>query len=417
MEKIEEIMEKANWCLGCKGKPCSKGCPMNTNIPEFIGEVKKGNFEEAYRILINNNIFSHICSIVCPQEDQCEGSCVRGIKQIPTQIGKLERFVNEWAEENGIKPEFECKEKNGKKVAIIGSGPAGLECAFELIKNGFDVTVFEKDKEFGGVLWYGIPDFRLDKRLVSNIVDLLKKNGVKFKNNTALGTDITIYGLKKEFDAIFIGIGAEKPSLYSLGDFDSVYDSDTFLRAYNNNEYINNLGKTVVIGGGNVAMDSARAAVRMGATEVSILYRRDREHMPAREVELEEALSDGVKDVFLTRVVNGVGDDRKLKKLNCIKTEVIDSKAIDIVNSEFEYEADSVVFAIGLKPNRDLIEKEGIELDDWGLIKVDENGETNIECVFAGGDAMESKSTVCRALGSSRRAAHSIIEKALKENL
>ncbi|MBR3152082.1 MAG: FAD-dependent oxidoreductase [Clostridia bacterium] len=411
MEKIDVIMEKANWCLGCKAKPCSKGCPMNTNIPEFIREIKKNNFEEAYRILIENNIFSHICSIVCPQEEQCEGACIRGIKQTSTEIGFLERFVNEWAEENDTKIKFECKKKNGKKVAVIGSGPAGLECSFELIKNGFDVTVFEKDKDFGGVPWYGIPDFRLDKKLINNIIGLLKENGVVFKNNIIFGSDITIESLKNDFDAIFIGIGAEKPSLYSLGDFDRIYDSDTFLRAYNNKEFIENLGKTVIIGGGNVAMDSARAAIRMGADEVSILYRRDREHMPAREIELEDALNDGVKDVFTTRVINGIGNGRKLDKLNCIKTEVIDSKAIDIVNSEFEYEANSVVFAIGLKPNKDLIESQGIEVNDWKMINVDENGETNIENVFAGGDCVESKSTVCRALGGARRAAHCIIER------
>lgn len=411
MENIDKIQEMANWCLGCKAKPCFKGCPMNTNIPEFIKEIKSKDYKKAYNILLENNVFSYICSIVCPQEDQCEGSCIRGIKQTPTQIGKLERFVNEWAEENNIKPEYKFENEIDKKVAIIGSGPAGLECAFELKKHGFRVTIYEKDEEFGGILRYGIPDFRLDKDKIDNIISLLKENGVEFKSNQRLGKDITIKGLKEKYDAIFIGIGAENPSLYSLGDFEQIYDSDTFLRAYNNNEFIKDLGKTVIIGGGNVAMDSARAAVRMGATEVSILYRRDKEHMPAREVELEDAINEGVKDVFLTRVIKGIGKNRKLEKLECIKTEIIDSKAIDIVNSEFEYEADSVVFAIGLKPNRELLEKEGIILNDWGLIKVNENGETNIENVFAGGDVMESKSTVCRALGSARKAAFSIIDK------
>ena len=411
MENIEKIKEMANWCLGCKIKPCSKGCPMNTNIPEFINEIKNDNYDKAYNILIENNIFSHICSRVCPQEDQCEGSCIRGIKQTPTQIGKLERFVNEWAEDQKIKVDIKVKEDNNKKVAIIGSGPAGLECAYELRKNGFQVTIYEKDEEFGGILRYGIPDFRLEKEKIDSIIDLLKNIGVQFINKKTFGKDITIKELKDEYDAVFIGIGAEKPTLYSLGEFDKIYDSDTFLRAYNNKEFIKDLGKTVIIGGGNVAMDSARAAVKMGASEVAILYRRDKEHMPAREIELEEALQEGVKDVFLTRVIKGIGENGKLEKLECIKTEVVDSKAIDVVNSEFTYDADSVVFAIGLKPNRELIENQGIKLNDWGLIEVDENGETNIENVYAGGDTMESKSTVCRALSSARTAAFAIINK------
>ncbi len=413
MENREEVLKMANWCLGCKLKPCSKGCPMNTNIPEFINEIKNENYKKAYNILTENNIFTHICSIICPQEDQCEGSCIRGIKQTPTNIGKLEKFVNEWAEENKLKVQLKVEKEIDNKVAIIGSGPAGLECAYELRKKGFKVTVFEKDEDFGGILKYGIPDFRLEKDKIDNIINMLKENGVEFKNNKKLGKDIHIDELKKEFDAVFIGIGAENPSLYSIGDFNNVYDSDTFLRAYNNKKFLKNLGKTVVIGGGNVAMDCSRAAVKMGAEEVSILYRRDREHMPAREVELEDAISDGVKPVFLTRVIKGIGENRKLEKLECIKTKIVDNKAIDIVNSEFTYDADTVVFAIGLRPNKDLLEKEGIALNDWGLIDVKEDGKTNLDGVFAGGDVMESKSTVCRALGSSRKAAFSIMKKLL----
>ncbi len=413
MEDINEVLKMANWCLGCKVKPCSKGCPMNTNIPEFINEIKNQDFKKAYNILTENNIFTHICSIVCPQEEQCEGSCIRGIKQTPTNIGELERFVNEWAIENNIKNKLEVKKELDKKVAIIGSGPAGLECSYELRKNGYKVTIYEKDNEFGGILRYGIPDFRLEKERIDNIINMLKEAGVEFKNNQKLGKNINIENLRKEYDAIFIGIGAEKPSLYDIGDFNKVYDSDTFLRAYNDKKFLSNLGKTVVIGGGNVAMDSARVAVKMGAEEVSILYRRDRKHMPAREVELEDAIKEGVKPVFLTRVIKGIGEDGKLEKLECIKTKIIDGKAIDIVNSEFTYDADTVVFAIGLKPNKDLLEKQEIKLNDWGLIEVDENGETNIENVFAGGDVMESKSTVCRALGSSRKAAFSIMKKLL----
>ena len=410
MENIEEIKQKANWCLQCKTKPCmEKGCPIHTNIPEFISKIKEEKFKEAYDILQENNIFSHVCGTICPQEEQCEGSCIRGIKQIPTSIGELEKFVNEWAKENEYEFVYQVGEEKDKKVAIIGSGPAGLECAYELRKQGYQVTIFEKDEDFGGILRYGIPDFRLSKDIIKKIIDKLKKMGIIFKNNTCLGKDITIEDLKNEFDAIFLGIGAEKSSTYDLGDFESIYDSDTFLRAYNNKKYLDNLGDVVVIGGGNVAMDSARAAIRMNAKSVSILYRRDKDHMPARSIELEEAIEDGVKPVFLTRVIKGIGTGKKLEKLECIKTEIIDHKAIDIVNSEFEYKADSVVFAIGLKPNKELLQKQNIELNEYGLIKVDENCRTSIEKVYAGGDSVESKSTVCRAISSARTAAKAII--------
>lgn len=406
----EEILEKANYCLKCKAKPCSKACPMHTNIPEFITEISEGEYEKAYKILRENNIFTHICSIVCPQEDQCEGSCVRGIKQAPTQIGKLEKFVNDWAEENNIKYISEIKKQSNKKIAVIGSGPAGLQAAYDLRKEGFEVTIFEKEKTLGGILIYGIPDFRLKKEYVNNIIEELKQLGVKFETEKELGKNIHIKELLKEYDSIFLGIGAEKPSKYDLGEFDKIYDSDYFLKAYNSNDFIKDLGNVVVIGGGNVAMDSARAAVKMGATTSNILYRRDEEHMPARKIELQEAIEDGVNPEFKTRVIKAEGTNRKIEKVRCIKTEVIDGKAIDMPNTEFDFKADSIVFAIGLKPNKEILEKEGLEYNDNGLILVDDNGKTNIDNVYAGGDLAESKSTVCRALGSARKAAKSIIK-------
>lgn len=412
MENIADIKEKAKYCLNCKLKPCSKGCPMNTNIPEFIEKIKKENFEEAYYILKENNIFSHICSIICPQEDQCEGSCVRGIKSTPTSIGKLEQFVNEWAIENKLQnKKIEIKQERNEKIAVIGSGPAGIECAYELRKNGYQVTIFEKENDFGGILTYGIPDFRLSKKHVNEIIEMLQKLGVKFELGKELGKNLHIEDLKKEYDAIFLGIGAEVPSKYDLGDFEQIYDSDYFLKMYNNNKKIENLGNVVVIGGGNVAMDCSRAAVRMGAESVSILYRRDAENMPARKIELEEAIEDGVKPVFTTRVIKAEGKNRKIEKLQCIKTQVIDGKAIDLPDGEFEYKADTVIFAIGLKPNKDILEKEKLEYNERGLISINDKCETNIEKVYAGGDLSEAKSTVCRALGSSRKAAQAIMER------
>lgn len=410
---MKSVSECANYCLNCKLKPCSlKGCPMQTKIPEFIMEVKNEHYENAYNLLQENNFFSHICSIVCPQEEQCEGSCIRGIKSEPTNIGMLEKFVNEWAIENKIEYKIDKKESNGKRVAVIGSGPAGLECSIELLKSGFEVDIFEKDETPGGILIYGIPDFRLPKDIVKNIIDKIKALGGKFYTNRALGIDFDIKELSQKYDAVFVGIGATKSSKYKLTDEETseIYDSDVFLRAYRENKYPKDLGTVVVIGGGNVAMDSARVATRMGAKKVKILYRRDRQHMPAREVELDEAIQDGVEFKELTRVESCNIESGKIISVNCVKTEIVEGKAIDKNPLEtFSEEANTIVFAIGLKPDKSLIIENGIELDDWGYIKIDENGKTNLENVFAGGDNTENKSTVCRALAAGKKAAIGIM--------
>lgn len=411
---MEKIKEMANYCLNCKMKPCSiKGCPIQTNIPEFITEVKNENFEKAYDILQENNIFSHVCSIVCPQEEQCEGSCVRGIKSSPTSIGKLEKIVNDWAIDNNYEYKFEKVENNGKKVAIIGAGPAGLECATTLLKNGFKVDIYEKDSIPGGILVYGIPDFRLSKDIVKKVINKIECLGANIITNKELGKDFSLDEISKKYDAVFLGIGAAKSSTYSLSDknLNNVYDSDVFLRAYNENKFIKNLGTVVVIGGGNVAMDSARVAVKMGADKVKILYRRDRAHMPAREVELDDAINDGVEFKELTRVISANETNGNITSVNCARTEIVDGKAVDKKDSEeFIENANTVVFAIGLKPDKSLIEKQGIELNDWGYIKVDENGKTNLKNVYAGGDNTESKATVCRALAAGKKAALGIIK-------
>ena len=411
---MDDIKEKANYCLNCKNKPCSvKGCPINTKIPEFINEIKSENFSKAVDILHENNIMSHICSVVCPQEEQCEGSCIRGIKGNPTEIGNLEKYVNEWAKTNNYEYKVKIKEKNDKTVAIVGSGPAGLQCAFELLKEGFSVDIYEKEKIPGGILIYGIPDFRLSKNLVNDVIEKLTKLGANFVLEKELGKDYSLMDLKEKYDFVFLGIGAAKSSKYSLTDekVNMIYDSDYFLKKYHDNEFIEDLGTVVVIGGGNVAMDSARTAIRMGAKKVKILYRRDRLHMPAREEELEDAIKDGVEFHELTRVISANVNGGKIESLKCIKTQIIDGKAFDIEGEFFEEEANSVVFAIGLKPDRKLLESQGIELDEWGYINIDENGKTNIECVYAGGDVIDNKATVCRALAAGKRAARGIIEK------
>ena len=416
MENITEILDIAKKCLNCKHKPCQNACPMKTKVPDFIAKVKTENFEEAYDILLENNAFSNICSTICPQEQQCEGSCVRGIKGEPMPIGKLERFVNDWAKENNYtyKMSRQAQEQN-KKVAIIGSGPAGVSCALELAKMGIKSVIFEKDKLLGGILRYGIPDFRLSKTTIDNIIDTAKNMGIEMKTNVEFGKDTTIKKLKEDFDAIFLGIGAQIPSTYKLSDeeYPSIYKSDYFLKKYNEGEYIKNLGTTVVIGGGNVAMDCSRSAIKMGAKKVYILYRRARENMPARNIEIEEAIEDGVEFEYQTKVIKAFGNNKKLEEIECIKTLVKDGKAVDIENSNFKMKVDTVVFAIGLIPNAKLIEEQGIEIEN-GLIKINDDGMTNVEGVFAGGDSTESKSSVCRAVAAGKKAAIGI-QKYLQE--
>lgn len=411
MNKVEEV---ANYCLNCKTKPCSiKGCPMETEIPEFITEIKNKNYAKAYDILIENNILSYVCSLVCPQEEQCEGSCVRAIKSVPTSIGKLEKFINEWAKENNYEHQFDIKEKNGKKVAIIGSGPAGLECATELLKNGYEVDIFEKDSIPGGILQYGIPDFRLSKDIVKEVTDYIKELGANFKTNKELGKDFSIQDLQKEYDAVFLGIGATKQACYPLSEdkVEGVYLSDVFLKAYNEHKFIEKLGTVAVIGGGNVAMDSARAAKKMGAKHVKILYRRDRAHMPARELELEEAIQDGVEFKELTRVSSANIKDGKIESLNCVRTEILNGKAVDAQDVPmFIEEANIVVFAIGQKTDKSLLESQNVALNEWGSIIIDEDGKTNLDNVYAGGDNTEEKATVCRALAAGKRAARGIMK-------
>jgi len=411
---MDNITELANYCLGCVNKPCSKnGCPMHTDIPEFINKIKEDNLEEAYNILSKNNICSHICSIVCPQEIQCEGNCIRGIKQTPTQIGKLEKYVNEWAKLNGKTFNYEKKELNNKKVAVIGSGPSGISAAFELILAGFTVDIYEKENTFGGLLTYGIPDFRLEKSLVEEIKDKLLNLGVNIYYNKELGKDFFIDDLISDYDAVYVGIGAPISSMYKLSEeeTDSVYDSDTFIRAYSSNNYIKDLEKVVIIGGGNVAMDASRVALRMGAKEAKILYRRDRVHMPASQSELDGAIEDGVEFKELTRVASANVENGRIISLNCVPTKIVDGKAVDDEEKEgFIEEASQVVFAIGLKPDKNLIGDISLELNDWGYLKVDENGRTSLSKVYAGGDVTSSDATVCKALASGRKAARTIIE-------
>lgn len=411
MEPIEQIKEKAEYCLNCKHKPCQKACPMQTEIPSFIEKLKEDKIEEAYKILLDNNIFSPICSNICPQEEQCEGSCTRGIKNNPVDIGKLEYWVNFYAKQNGIEYDIKHVEKNNYLVAVIGSGPASLSCAYELAKVGVNVTIFEKENKLGGILRYGIPPYRLDKEELNNTINKILSLGIKVQTNCEFGKDINIKSLKEQgYEAIFIGIGAGNPTVYSLCDenLKGIYASDYFLKEYNRGRKMKNLGKTVVIGGGNVAMDCARTASRLGA-DVSILYRRGIENMPARKIEIKEAIGEGVKIIPCTKVISAKGENGHITEIECIKTEVVDGKAVDLKDTNYTMEVDTFIFAIGLSPEKQLLEKEGLAIDK-GLIITDENGKTNIDKVYAGGDVTESKSTVCRAIAAGKKAAKGIIE-------
>ncbi len=411
---MENIKDKANLCLNCPAKFCSEGCPLHTNIPEFISCIKEDNLEEAYNILMDNNIFSHICSIVCPQYEQCEGSCIRQKMGSPTEIGKLEEYVNTWAKENQVIFKKEKKEPNRKRVAVVGSGPSGLECAYELLLEGFSVDIYEKEAFAGGLLSYGIPDFRLSKSLVQDVIKRISLLGANFIFEKELGKDIHVKDLSKEYDFVYLALGAGRTLTYKLSEENvGIIDSNALIRAYYKREKIEGLGKVVVIGGGNVAMDCSRIALKMGATSSKILYRRDRAHMPANPIELEEALQDGVIFNELVRVESSNIEDGKLVSLNCVKTEIIDGKAKDVEpKEEFIEEADSVIFAIGMKPFKDIIDGEGLETDEHGYIIVDEDQKTNIENVYAGGDSVAYKYTVARAIASGKKAAKGIIKSA-----
>ena len=403
---MEEILEKAKYCLNCKRPMCrEKGCPISTYIPDFINEIKNNNLQKAYKILQDNNILSSICARICPFEEQCMGACIRGIKDNPVEINILEQYVNDWAEENNIKYVINTK-RNQKKVAIIGSGPAGIACSYELAKKGYDITIFEKEAKCGGILTYGIPDYRLDKKIVENVIDRLKSLNIAIKNNIEFGKDISIESLKKDgYQAIFLGIGAELPTTYDLGvKTNHIITSTDILYRYSIGENLN-LGTVAVIGGGNVAFDSARVAKRMGARKVYIVYRRNKELMPARDVEIEDALKDGIEILFNTKVIKAHELNGRLKKITCTKTKIEDDRIIDVENSDSEISVDTVIFAIGLKPKLDFnIEQE------HGLIKIDEYGKTSIDGVFAGGDVTHTKLTVCRAIFDGKNAAKGIIK-------
>ncbi len=426
----EEAMEEAARCINCKNAQCVKGCPVSINIPGFIEKVKEGEMEEAYQIISESSALPAVCGRVCPQESQCEGKCIRGIKGEPISIGKLERFVADWASENGIKPQG-AEAKNGKKVAVIGSGPAGLTCAGDLAKLGYDVTIFEALHEAGGVLVYGIPEFRLPKtKVVAKEIENVKALGVKIETNVVVGKSVTIDELMDEegFDAVFIGSGAGLPKFMGIPgeQANGVFSANEYLtrsnlmKAFDENSAtpIMRGEKVAVVGGGNVAMDAARTALRLGA-EVHIVYRRSEEELPARVEEVHHAKEEGIIFDLLTNPVEILTDDKGwVSGIKCIKMELGEPDAsgrrrpVEVPGSEFVIDVDTVIMSLGTSPNP-LISSttEGLEVNKWKCIVADEEfGKTTKEGVYAGGDAVTGAATVILAMGAGRAGARGIDE-------
>ena len=426
----EEAMEEANRCLTCKNAKCVQGCPVNINIPAFIKEVKEGNFAEAYKVIGQSSSLPAVCGRVCPQETQCEGKCIRGIKGEAVSIGKLERFVADWAKENGIKPEAPA-EKNGHKVAVIGSGPSGLTCAGDLAKLGYDVTIFEALHQAGGVLVYGIPEFRLPKdKVVKAEVENVKSLGVKIDTNVIIGKSTTIDELLEDegFEAVFIGSGAGLPMFMGIpGEVSNgVFSANEYLTRSNfmkafredHDTPIVTGKKVVVVGGGNVAMDAARTALRLGA-EVHIVYRRSEEELPARKEEVHHAKEEGIIFDLLTNPVEILADEKGwVKAVKCVRMELGEPDAsgrrrpVVVEGSEFEIEADTVIMSLGTSPNP-LISSTTIGLDinkRKCIIADEETGATSKEGVYAGGDAVTGAATVILAMGAGKAAAKGIDE-------
>ena len=431
----EQAIDEANRCLNCKNMPCVEGCPVKIHIPEFISKIKEGDFEGAYQIITKSSSLPAVCGRVCPQETQCESKCVRGIKGESVGIGRLERFVADWhntfCTEEPVKPT-----SNGHRVAIVGSGPSGLTCAGDLAKRGYDVTVYEALHTAGGVLVYGIPEFRLPKKIVAKEVDTLKKLGVHIETNVVIGKTLTIDELfEMGYEAVFVGSGAGLPNFMGIPgeSLKGVYSANEFLTRSNlMKSYLANPetpimkgGKVAVVGGGNVAMDAARTALRLGADKVYIVYRRSMEELPARKEEVEHAEEEGIEFRLLCNPTEILGynnpDDARDPKngfvtgMTCVKMELGEPdergrrRPVVIPNSEFTIDVDTVIMSIGTSPNP-LIKSttEGLEVNRWGGIVVNEDGLTSRNAVYAGGDAVTGAATVISAMGAGKTAAKAI---------
>lgn len=419
----EMAMEEAQRCLHCPTKPCISGCPVAVNIPDFIERVKEGNFEEAYQIIHETSSLPAVCGRVCPQEKQCEAKCVRGVKGEAVAIGRLERFVADWHREN-VKDEVHKPVSNGHKVAVVGAGPAGLTCAGDLAKKGYQVSVFEALHVAGGVLMYGIPEFRLPKAVVQTEIEGLKQMGVDIQTNMVIGRSESVDDLfEAGYESVFIGSGAGLPSFMNMPgeNLKGVYSANEFLtrcnlmKAYKDgvDTPIQHPKRAVIVGGGNVAMDAARCAKRLGVEEVTIVYRRSMEELPARKEEVEHAMEEGIIFKLLTNPVRVLGNEEGwVSGMECVSMELGEPDAsgrrrpVEIKDSNFVLDVDCMIMAIGTSPNP-LIRSttKGLETNRKGCLVADDNGATTREGVFAGGDAVTGAATVILAMGAGKSAA------------
>lgn len=430
----EEAVLEAGRCLDCRNPRCMAACPVNVRIPRFISEVLNRNFEEAYRIISVDNSLPAVCGRVCPQETQCEGSCVLGVKGEPVAIGKLERFVADYNRENGVRF-TETAPKNGIKVAVIGSGPSGLSCASDLAKLGYDVTIFESLHKAGGVLTYGIPEFRLPKRkVVDRELENLREMGIKIETDVLVAGTVSIDQLMREedFRAVFIGTGAGLPMFLGIPgeNLNGVFSANEFLtrsnlmRAFDpeSDTPIFRARRLIVVGGGNVAMDAARTALRLGS-EVTVVYRRSEKELPARAEEVGHAKQEGIKFEFLSDPVEILGSEQgNVRGIRCVRMELAEPdlsgrrRPVPVSGSEYDIEADAVVVALGTRINSLIAcSTDGIETDSKGRLVIDENASTTRPGIFAGGDTVTGAATVIMAMGEGRKAAASI-DRYIKEN-
>ena len=414
---MKEIEEKVNYCLNCKMKPCSlKGCPLNNHIPDFIQALKKEEYLEAYKILSETTVLPGVCGRICPHEKQCQGSCVRGIKGEPISIGELEAYTFDKVHKLGyhLSDCYERIEKKDKKVAILGGGPAGLTCAAFLAKEGIQVTIYEKYDYLGGLLMFGIPDFRLPKEIVENTIKDILDLGIEVKFHQELGKDFNLKDIENEYDAIFLGIGANCSAKMGVEgeDIEGVYGGNELLEYNLHPDYKGK--KVIVTGGGNVAMDCARTINRLGAQEVTVVYRRAEEQMPAEKKEIQDAKNEGVQFAFQNNIVKIIGN-QKVEKVELIKTKLIQKEGdsrlspVNIENSNYQVDVDYIVMALGSKP-QEFVKDLGLELNKWGNIQVNEEYKTSNPKVYAGGDLAGMKGTVAWAAKSGREAAKNMMK-------